>query len=109
MFTLVSIPGINQGYCSEMPSLFIHTFLKLVLVLTAYSMTSTLFILLSSLRMRYLKPFVLPQIRGLGQHLYRLLTDWAEIVPQKSPSVAQSVDPIVEIDRLVFIELGETP
>lgn len=67
------------------------------------SMTSTMFILLASLQNPALRQTLLAQhsILEFGTHLQRLLGSWISIVPNKSPSIQQSVRLIAEIERLI--------
>ncbi|KAH8646572.1 putative C6 transcription factor [Tricladium varicosporioides] len=67
------------------------------------SMTSTMFVILASLHNPALRQSLLSHhaIGEFGVHLGRMLTSWLSIVPQKSPSIQQSIQLIAEIDNLI--------
>lgn len=68
----------------------------------ALSMTSTMFIILVSLQNPSLRPILLQQtIPDFGIHLRQLLNSWIGIMPQKSPSIQQSISMIAEIENLI--------
>ena len=65
-------------------------------------MTSTMFIILVSLRTAALRPSVVQhQIVDYGPHLQTLLSAWIGVMPQKSPSIQQSIRLITEIENLI--------
>jgi hypothetical protein len=65
-------------------------------------MTSTMFIILVSLRTAALRPSVIQhQIADYGPHLQNLLSAWIGVMPQKSPSIQQSIRLIAEIENLI--------
>lgn len=65
-------------------------------------MTSTMFIILVSLRTAALRPSVVQhQIVDYGPHLQTLLSAWIGVMPQKSPSIQQSIRLIAEIENLI--------
>ncbi|CAG8971420.1 hypothetical protein HYALB_00002002 [Hymenoscyphus albidus] len=85
---------------------YLRSFSQTVMIDTwicSLSMTSTMFILLVSLQTPALRQTLLSQhsILDFGTHLQRLLRSWISIVPDKSPSIQQSVRLIAEIDRLI--------
>lgn len=66
------------------------------------SMTSTMFIILVSLQNPNLRPSLLEHsIREFGPHLRQLLASWIGMMPQKSPSIEQSIRLIGEIETLI--------
>ncbi|KAF8855543.1 hypothetical protein BDZ45DRAFT_626148 [Acephala macrosclerotiorum] len=66
------------------------------------SMTSTMFILLLSLQNPSLRPALLEHnIPKFGPHLRQLLNSWINLIPQKSPSIQQSIHLIAEIESLI--------
>ncbi|KAL2070835.1 hypothetical protein VTL71DRAFT_13861 [Oculimacula yallundae] len=73
----------------------------------ALSMTSTMFILLVSITNPSLRQHLLAYraqnmaIPDFGSHLRSLLNSWTAIMPQKSPSILQSVRLISEIEGLI--------
>src|SRR4051812_30043104 len=88
------------------PSSTTLTSFKTVLIdpwICSLSMTSTMFVLLASLRNASLRQNLLAQhnISEFGTHLQRLISSWIGIVPSKSPSIEQSLRLIGEIDRLI--------
>jgi len=65
-------------------------------------MTSTMFIILVSLRTAVLRPSVVQhKIAEYGPHLQNLLISWIGVMPQKSPSIQQSIRLIGEIENLI--------
>jgi hypothetical protein len=61
-----------------------------------------MFIILVSLQNTYLRPILLQQnIPDFGTHLRQLLSSWIGIMPQKSPSIQQSIGMIAEIETLI--------
>jgi hypothetical protein len=65
-------------------------------------MTSTMFIILVSLQIASLRPSLLEHnIPDFGTHLRRLLNSWIGVMPQKSPSIQQSIQLIAEIEGLI--------
>jgi len=65
-------------------------------------MTSTMFIILVSLRTAALRPsLVQHNIAEYGPHLQNLLSSWIGIMTQKSPSIQQSICLIAEIENLI--------
>jgi len=68
----------------------------------ALSMTSTMFIILVALQIPSLRPRLLEHnIPEFGPHLRDLLNAWIGVMPQKSPSIQQSVRLIAEIEALI--------
>ncbi|CZR54162.1 related to C6 transcription factor [Phialocephala subalpina] len=66
------------------------------------SMTSTMFIILVSLQNPALRPALLEHnISEFGPHLRQLLNSWINLIPQKSPSIQQSIRLIAEIENLI--------
>jgi hypothetical protein len=68
-------------------------------------MTSTMFIILVSLRTAALRPSLvqhkIAEIAEYGPHLQNLLSSWIGIMTQKSPSIQQSIRLIAEIENLI--------
>lgn len=65
-------------------------------------MTSTMFIILVSLRTAALRPSLLQhKLPEFGPHLQALLSSWIGVMPQKSPSIQQSIRLIGEIENLI--------
>ncbi|KAG9236460.1 putative C6 transcription factor [Amylocarpus encephaloides] len=84
---------------------YLRSFSQTVMIDTwicSLSMTSTMFILLASLQNPSLRQVLARHnIVEFGTHLQRLITSWIGIVPNKSPSIEQSVRLIAEIDGLI--------
>ncbi|EPE25849.1 Zn2/Cys6 DNA-binding protein [Glarea lozoyensis ATCC 20868] len=85
---------------------YLRSFSQTVLIdpwICSLSMTSTMFILLASLSNPSLRQTLLAQhnIGEFGTHLQRLISSWSGIVPNKSPSIEQSLRLIGEIDGLI--------
>lgn len=65
-------------------------------------MTSTMFIILVALQNPSLRPSLLEHnIPEFGSHLRDLLSSWIGVMPQKSPSIQQSIRLITEIESLI--------
>lgn len=65
-------------------------------------MTSTMFIILVALQIPSLRPRLLEHnIPEFGPHLRDLLNAWIGVMPQKSPSIQQSIRLIAEIEALI--------
>jgi len=65
-------------------------------------MTSTMFIILVSFQNTSLQPNLLQhKIQEFGPHLQQLLNSWIGMMPQKSPSIQQSIRLIAEIENLI--------
>jgi hypothetical protein len=61
-----------------------------------------MFIILVSLQNPSLRPSLLQHtITDFGTHLRQLLNSWIGIMPQKSPSIQQSIRLIAEIESLI--------
>ncbi len=61
-----------------------------------------MFIILVSLRTAALRPsLVQNKIVEYGPHLQNLLSSWIGMMPQKSPSIQQSIRLIAEIESLI--------
>jgi hypothetical protein len=70
--------------------------------ITLFRMTSTMFIILVSLQNTSLRPNLLQhKIQDFGPHLQQLLNSWIGMMPQKSPSIQQSIRLIAEIENLI--------
>jgi hypothetical protein len=61
-----------------------------------------MFIILVSLRTTALRSSVIQhKIADYGPHLQNLLSSWLGVMPQKSPSIQQSIRLISEIENLI--------